>query len=261
MPYPIGRMLAVPVVVGALMLPFCSHAAIPRVNAECPGGVQIHADEGGPVYVDGREAVLKRFSDTYYEARDDRSGLKVSLSTGADGSAQVSYTGRGGANGVCQVTTAAGATALGHRHHDDARRDDGDDDNLPNQVTCESDDQRQTSCDMNTRGTVIVDRQLSHARCVEGQTWGLSRHSVWVSGGCRAVFRNTSAPTRSSAAAGGGNALAACNARKGEDGTLVTQVPVGERYMEVIVDYADGRHLCMVGNDGTVSSLTRMRQR
>ncbi len=55
--------------------------------------------------------------------------------------------------------------------------------------------------------------------------------------------------------------MAACNARNGGNGRLVTQLPVGERYTEVIVDYDDGRQLCMVGNDGTVLSLTPMRRR
>jgi hypothetical protein len=55
-------------------------------------------------------------------------------------------------------------------------------------VTCESKDNRQVECAMNTRGDVRVVRQLSKTACVEGRTWGLSRHSVWVKDGCRAVF-------------------------------------------------------------------------
>jgi hypothetical protein len=45
---------------------------------------------------------------------------------------------------------------------------------------------------MDTRGEVRLVRQQSRAPCVEGQSWGLSKHSVWVSGGCRATFQNMS---------------------------------------------------------------------
>ncbi|GEM_PF-1569890 len=80
-------------------------AAIPFFNATCPSGINVHADAGGPVYVDGREAALKRFNDAYYEARDAQSGLVLSISP-TDSGVQVSYTGRRGANGVCTVASA-----------------------------------------------------------------------------------------------------------------------------------------------------------
>ena len=38
------------------------------VNATCPGGIEIHADEGGAVYINGDEARLKKFNDNYFEA-------------------------------------------------------------------------------------------------------------------------------------------------------------------------------------------------
>lgn len=265
----IAKFLQAPMAVAcALAAAPIASAAIPVLNGTCPGGIEVHADQGGPVYVNGRETSLKRFNDNYYEARDGRSGVTLSLSVAADGSPQLSYTGSNGSNGICQIGApapgdgpAAHAQHGGHHHHDD--EDDGGG-NLPAQVTCESEGKQQTSCEMNTRGAVVVDRQLSRSRCVEGQTWGLSPHAVWVSDGCRATFRNTSvrapAPVRGGNG-GGGPALAACDDRKGERGTLVTQLPVGDSYTEVIVDYADGRHLCMVTRDGAVSSLTPMRRR
>lgn len=76
-------------------------ARIPRVNATCPGKLSIHADEGGPVYINGKEAKLKTFSQSYYEATLGR--VKISLSINPDGSAAVSYTGPGRVNGVCTV--------------------------------------------------------------------------------------------------------------------------------------------------------------
>lgn len=258
--YFIGWMFVVFVVVGVLMLLFCSYVVILRVNVECLGGVQIYVDEGGLVYVDGCEVVLKCFSDIYYEVCDDRSGLKVLLSIGVDGLVQVFYIGRGGVNGVCQVIIVIGVMVLGYCYYDDVCCDDGDDDNLFNQVICELDDQWQMFCDMNMCGIVIVDCQFSYVCCVEGQIWGFLCYLVWVSGGCWVVFCNMFVFMCLFVVVGGGNVLVVCNVRKGEDGVLVIQVLVGECYMEVIVDYVDGCYLCMVGNDGMVFSLICMCQ-
>ncbi|HDS1736297.1 MULTISPECIES: hypothetical protein [Pseudomonas] len=79
-----------------------ANAGIPLVNATCPGGIEVHADEGGPVYINGKEAKLKKFSDTYFEAKGG--GVTVSLMVNPDGDASVSYTGKAGANGVCELT-------------------------------------------------------------------------------------------------------------------------------------------------------------
>ncbi len=230
-------------------------AGVPFFNARCPGGIDVHADEGGPVYVQGREATLQRFNDRYFEARDAQSGVTLSVSTNDEGTPQVSYTGHGGANGVCQVSS--GGVPSPSRPKAPSRADS--DTALPREVTCESTDQRQVSCDMDTRGTVEIARQLSHTRCEQGQNWGLSRHSVWVNGGCRAVFRNVSKAANSAPA--GDTALGACNMSKSAQGTLVTQVPVGSDYQELIIDYPDGRFLCMMRNNGQVQTLTPIRHR
>ena len=58
----------------------------------------------------------------------------------------------------------------------------------PDRVTCESVDDRRVECDMNTSGRVVVARQLSKTHCVENTNWGANRSSIWVDGGCRAVF-------------------------------------------------------------------------
>lgn len=78
-----------------------AHAKIPTVNATCPGNIDVHADAGGPIYINGTEAQLKVFNDNYYEAKHGH--ITISLSIKPDGSADVSYTGPGRANGVCQV--------------------------------------------------------------------------------------------------------------------------------------------------------------
>ncbi len=91
---------AVLVAAGALFAS-AAEAKVPFFNAACPGRVSVHADEGGPVFINGREARLKRFNNNYYEARLGR--LTISVSVNRDGSPDVSYTGPGGANGVCRV--------------------------------------------------------------------------------------------------------------------------------------------------------------
>ncbi len=53
---------------------------------------------------------------------------------------------------------------------------------------CESKDREPSYCRADTRGEVVLVRQLSRKPCIEGNTWGVDRRGVWVSGGCRAEF-------------------------------------------------------------------------
>lgn len=39
-----------------------SFAAIPQLNYTCPGKIKVHADEHGPVYINGKQAKLKVFN-------------------------------------------------------------------------------------------------------------------------------------------------------------------------------------------------------
>ncbi len=86
---------------GGAAAPAASPGLIPLLNASCPTGIDVHADEGGPVYVNGKEASLKKFNDNYFEAK--QGGVTISLTRRPDGTMDVSYTGAGGANGVCTV--------------------------------------------------------------------------------------------------------------------------------------------------------------
>lgn len=103
-----------------LCLAGTAQAGIPLLNASCPGDLSVHADQGGPVFINGKESKLKRFNENYYEATDRRSGVTVSISVNPDGSPSVSYTGKHGANGVCRSAASAGS-------HMGAERDDGGD--------------------------------------------------------------------------------------------------------------------------------------
>lgn len=84
-----------------LALSGVANAAIPMFNASCPGGIEVHADSGGPVYINGKEARLKKFNDNYFEAKGN--AITLSLSINPDGSAAVSYTKKNRVNGVCEV--------------------------------------------------------------------------------------------------------------------------------------------------------------
>ncbi|SHF00690.1 hypothetical protein SAMN02745157_1423 [Kaistia soli DSM 19436] len=90
-----------------------ARADIPQVNATCPGGIEVHADQGGPIYINGKEAKLKVFNKNYYEARGG--GVTISLAINPDGSPDISYTRSGGGNGVCQLANGmpSGAAANG----------------------------------------------------------------------------------------------------------------------------------------------------
>ena len=72
---------------------------LPLFNATCGPGIDVHVDQGGPVYIDGKEASLKKFNANYYEAKSG--STTISLSRNPDGTLAGSYTGAGGANGVC----------------------------------------------------------------------------------------------------------------------------------------------------------------
>ncbi len=54
-------------------------------------------------------------------------------------------------------------------------------------VRCESWNYRPATCPINTAGGVGL-RNVVAGNCVQGQTWGWDRRSVWVNGGCRADF-------------------------------------------------------------------------
>jgi len=57
-------------------------------------------------------------------------------------------------------------------------------------VTCQSFNGRTNYCQAGGRiANVYVERQLSASACDYGRTWGYDQFNIWVSRGCRAVFR------------------------------------------------------------------------
>jgi hypothetical protein len=57
-------------------------------------------------------------------------------------------------------------------------------------VTCQSTGYDRTYCQVDTRGGVVLSRNLSNSPCVAGRSWGtVAGRGIWVSNGCRAEFR------------------------------------------------------------------------
>ena len=144
---------------------------------------------------------------------------------------------------------------------------DSSSDSLPDQVTCASDGGRQVECPMNTRGRVTLTRQLSRAECVEGRSWGLSRHAVWVKDGCRASFARDTAngydslPPPAAGDVAPRRAVQACNdySRRGYDGEVLSTSAQRPPYWEVILKFDDDRYVCNVSSSGQVTSFERLR--
>ena len=78
----------------------------PKFTASCPTGITVKSNGSGKVKINGAKATVKTFSATAWEARANG----IAIDFGYDGSdLSVSYTGKGGANGICQVTSSAAA--------------------------------------------------------------------------------------------------------------------------------------------------------
>ena len=56
------------------------------------------------------------------------------------------------------------------------------------EIVCESLAGKFDYCEVNTRGSVRLVRQLSDTKCILDRTWGFDEHGVWVDRGCRGRF-------------------------------------------------------------------------
>ena len=82
----------------------------PKFKADCPTNIEVRANDKGRVRINGENATVKEFSPTAWEA--SHGGVTVNFNVEGD-SMLVSYTLKGGANGICEVKayTAASASA------------------------------------------------------------------------------------------------------------------------------------------------------
>jgi hypothetical protein len=131
----------------------------------------------------------------------------------------------------------------------------------PAVVTCESSGGQRAECDMDTRGEVRLQRQHSKAGCVEGQTYGISKHGVWVSGGCRATFENVSRANEGGGGYGQGGGgydrptprqMEACLQRAGGYSDVVSQEALRPGAWSLVLRNRDGQFACDVDPNGRV---------
>ncbi|THD82435.1 SH3 domain-containing protein [Aliigemmobacter aestuarii] len=93
----------------ALILPAAAFAEMPVFSAQCMGNY-IDADRTGTVRINGAVMDVERFNKHYYQARME--SLTISIShEGGGRDLIVSFTGPGGANGVCTVLGVESAAA------------------------------------------------------------------------------------------------------------------------------------------------------
>ncbi len=79
-----------------------AEAKPPKFRATCPADISVKADSDGKVRINRAEAKVKEYGPTQWDA----SHGGVTISFGIQGSElEVMYTGKGGVNGVCTVTS------------------------------------------------------------------------------------------------------------------------------------------------------------
>lgn len=92
-----------------LAIASAAHAQnLPELDFTCPHDIRVQAKAGGPVTINDQQATLHKFSEQYFEAKGE--GVTISVSLDGKGTPTVSYTGKKGANGICEVTKAAEET-------------------------------------------------------------------------------------------------------------------------------------------------------
>jgi hypothetical protein len=84
----------------ALLLPASALAKVPYFAAKCPGDISVETDRAGRAYLSGKRATVRSKNADYSEIVGG--GTTVSVARDAGGLV-VTYTGKRGANGVCQV--------------------------------------------------------------------------------------------------------------------------------------------------------------
>lgn len=90
----------------AIAMPAFASASAPKFTASCPTGISVKSNGTGKIKVNGVKAAVKTFNANSWEAR--ASGVAIDIAKNGS-ELIVSYTGRGGANGICQVTSSGTA--------------------------------------------------------------------------------------------------------------------------------------------------------
>jgi hypothetical protein len=83
-------------------------AGLPQFTGSCPGDIKVTSDQHG-VHINGKKAEIKRYSDEAYDAKVK--GLVISITAQAGAEPTLMYTGKHGANGICQVLSTGAKSA------------------------------------------------------------------------------------------------------------------------------------------------------
>lgn len=95
-----------PTLIALLTASGLAHTAnLPAFEVTCPTDLSVRAEAGGPVYINDKQIVLHKLSEQFFEAKGE--GVTLSISLNAAGAPTVSYTGKQGANGICEKTEKA----------------------------------------------------------------------------------------------------------------------------------------------------------
>jgi len=148
------------------------HAGMPLFSATCPGNINVDADRTGTVRLNGKKAAVKKINESYYEARRGKTTYSIAVDPGAPPT--VTYTGKHGANGVCQVSSfkesGPGAEATGASSSERAGQGKFD---ATGQIPCaQSKGQPMGQCqfgvarDGNGSATVVVTRPDGRKRAI-----------------------------------------------------------------------------------------------
>jgi hypothetical protein len=92
--------LAASVFLTTSMMAEVAMAKVPQFAAACPTDIRVETDRSGRAYIGGKKAKVRSTNPNYSEI--SAAGVTISVARTGDGLI-VSYTAKGGANGVCQV--------------------------------------------------------------------------------------------------------------------------------------------------------------
>lgn len=85
-----------------MLLAGWAHAeGIPLFNVSCPGNLAVSADQGGPVYINGKQVKSSAVDDRHFQVKTADTSLSISVEE--DDSVTVKYTDKHGASGLCEA--------------------------------------------------------------------------------------------------------------------------------------------------------------
>ncbi len=94
--------LAAGVMLAAMSLP--ALASPPKFTGTCPMGITVKSNGSGTVKINGKKASVKTINSNAWDAKGN--GVTINIAQDASG-LMLAYTGKGGANGICEVTSAS----------------------------------------------------------------------------------------------------------------------------------------------------------